>query len=276
MVVAGGAFAFANVAMQWVTMNLQMSSPSATFWQYFISLIFMVPVIWRLGLRSLKTERPGLHLFRVVLAALGVQFWVAGLANSVPIWQAIALVMTSPFFVTIGAALLLGEKANAARWGATVIGFVGGMVILSPWDEGFRAAALLPVIAAVLWGASILCMKKLEEDETPQSVTLYLLLFMAPINLVLAAGSGFEVPSSFDMWWMLVVAGLLGALANISLAMAYERADAAFLQPFDHLKLLLNVFCGFVFFAWVPPGNLWIGALLIVGASMFILRDETR
>ncbi|SDR39069.1 DMT family transporter [Pseudovibrio sp. Tun.PSC04-5.I4] len=276
MIFAGAAFAITNSAMQYLTLVQGLSSTSATFWQYFVSLVVMLPVIWRIGFVGLKTTQLGLHVFRVILAALGVQFWIAGLANGVPIWQAIALLMTSPFFVTIGAAAFLREKASGQRWLATAIGFVGGMIILSPWDETFQLVALLPIVAALLWGSSILCMKKLEEKESPQSVTLYLLLLLTPINLVLAllAPSGLELPVGMSMWWLVILAGLLGAIANGSLAMAYERVDAAYLQPFDHLKLPLNVLCGFLVFGWAPPGNLWLGAALIIGASLYIVHVE--
>ncbi|KZL21150.1 Riboflavin transporter [Pseudovibrio axinellae] len=278
MIFAGAAFAITNSAMQYLTMTQGLSSTSATFWQYLISLIAMVPVIWRIGFAGLRTKQLGLHVFRVVLAALGVQFWVAGLANGVPIWQAIALLMTSPFFVTIGAAAFLGEKASGQRWLATVVGFVGGMIILSPWDDTFQLVAFLPIVAALLWGSSILCMKKLEENDSPQSVTLYLLLLLTPINLALAllAPSGLALPVGMNMWWLVVLAGLLGAIAQGSLAMAYQRVDAAYLQPFDHLKLPLNVLCGFLVFGWVPPGNLWLGAALIIGASLYIVHVERK
>lgn len=278
MVFAGAAFAVTNSAMQYLTMVQGLSSTSATFWQYLISLLAMLPVIWRIGANGLRTEQLALHIFRVLLAALGVQFWVAGLANGVPIWQAIALLMTSPFFVTIGAALFLRERANGQRWAATVVGFIGGMIILNPWDDAFQLVAFLPIIAALLWGSSILCMKKLEERESPQSVTLYLLLLLTPVNLVLAllAPGGLAIPLGMSMWWLVILAGLLGAIAQGSLAMAYEKVEAAYLQPFDHLKLPFNVLCGFLIFGWVPPGNLWLGAALIIGASLYTVHVERK
>lgn len=278
MVFAGAAFALTNSAMQYLTLQLGLNSVSATFWQYLISLGAMLPIVWRIGLKGLKTNQFGLHVFRVVLAALGLQFWLAGLAQGVPIWQAIALLMTSPFFVTLGAALFLGEAASAQRWLATAVGFVGGMIILNPWDDAFQLVAVLPVIAALLWGGSSLVMKKLEGKESPQSVTLYLLLLLTPINLGLAlfTPGGLVVPVEIAMWSLLIVGGLLGAIAQGALAMAYERVDAGFLQPFDHLKLPLNVLCGFVVFGWVPPGNLWLGAALIIGASLYIVNAERK
>ena len=67
---------------------------------------------------------------------------------------------------------------------------------------------------------------------------------------------------------------MLLALAQWSLARAYANADASFIQPFDLVKLPLNVFAGWLVFGYVPPGNLWVGAAMLVGATLFILHRE--
>jgi S-adenosylmethionine uptake transporter len=123
MVMAGIGFAGLNAITQHVTMTLGLSSTSDAFWQYFVAFLFSLPVLLKGGFGAMRTRRPLAHLVRVLLAVLGVQAWVAALANGVQIWQAIALVMTSPFFVTAGAYLFLGEEVSPQRWLATSFGF---------------------------------------------------------------------------------------------------------------------------------------------------------
>lgn len=273
MVLAGIAFAVVNITIQMATMQMGMASTTAAFWQYLIAISFSVPVVARYGLKSLKTEFPMLHILRVFFSVVGIQFWVAGLAH-VPIWQAIALVMTSPFFVTLGAVVFLGEKPGISRWLATLIGFIGGLVILEPWADGFSTYALLPVAAAALWAGTSVLTKKLTRTETAESVTVYLVALLLPVNALFAGfGGGFVVPGMAALG-LIVVAGLLTALALFLSARAYEVADASFVQPFDHLKLPLNVLAGFLVFGYAPTGNLWIGAALIIGASFYVIRSE--
>lgn len=274
MVLAGVAFAMLNVATQWLAMTLAFPPASAAFWQYGFALVLSLPLLFKLGLRAMRTRYPWRHLLRVLLAALGVQAWVTGLAT-VPIWQAIALVMTSPFFIIIGARLFLGESVGWPRWAATLVGFVGAMIILQPWADTFSAAALLPILSALLWGGSSLLMKNLTAFEPPETITVWLLVLLTPINAGLALASGFAVPTGLALA-LLLAAGLLTVVGQYLLTLAYNAADAAYVQPFDDLKLPLNVLAGWLVFGYAPAGYLWLGALLILGASLFLMTAEMR
>jgi drug/metabolite transporter (DMT)-like permease len=272
MVGAGASFALVNGALQASTMQLGVPSTSAAFWQYGLGLGFALPWVLRRGRTALKTQQLGLHLLRAFLAVIGIQLWVAGLAR-VEIWQAIALVMTSPFFVILGARIFLGEQVGWVRWFATIAGFSGGMVILDPWSQAFNWGALLPVAAAAFWAGTSLVTKKLTQLEAADSITLYLLLLLTPVNAALALADGGLVVSGPALV-LLVGAGLLTVLANYLLTLAYQKADATFVQPFDHLKLPLNIAVGFIAFGFAPTGAFWPGALVIVGASLLVMLDE--
>lgn len=271
MATAGACFALVNAGLQAATMLHGAAAPTVTFWQYLIALLFYLPWIWRHRAAVLSTRQKLAHVLRVVLAVGGVQLWTLALAH-VPIWQAIALILLSPFFVTLGAGLVLREEVTPHRWGAVVMGIIGGMVILSPWSDQFRLAALLPVGAAALWAASSVVTKRLTDQDSTETVTIYLLLLLSPANAALAAGSGFALP--MGTIWLVIGAGLLTALAQHTLVRAYTLADAAFLQPFDHLKLLFNVGLGAVLFGFMPDGNMWLGTALILIASAYLLRRE--
>lgn len=274
MILAGTAFAAINVLTQWVTMKLGFGSVSAAFWQYAIALLFSLPYLMRVGIRGMRTREPASHVIRVAFSVLGVQAWVMGLAH-VPIWQAIALVMTSPFFIILGARIFLRERVGPARWAATVTGVAGAMIILQPWSDTFTWASLLPIASAFLWGATSLYTKSLTHDESPETITVWLLLLLTPVNGALALASGFEVPTGMTLVFFLAL-GALTALAQYLLTLAYATADAAYVQPFDDLKLPLNVVAGWIVFGYAPAGTLWLGSVLILGASLFIMTYESR
>ena len=273
MVLAGAIFAIINTLLQSLTMQMGQSSTTIVFWQYLIALAFSLPWILR-KLQDGKTSRPLWHVLRVAFAAIGVQLWVMGLAH-VPIWQAIALIMTSPFFVTIGARIFLSEAVSMQRWFAVLFGFCGGMIILEPWSDQFSLATLFPIAAAFFWGLSSLTTKYLTRFEKPQTLTFYLLVLLAPINAVLALDAGFVISSS-NAIWLVAVTGILTTVAQFALAKAYSIADAAYLQPFDHLKLPMNVILGWLAFGFLPTGAMWVGTWMIVLASFYLLKNEMK
>lgn len=274
MVLAGALFAAINALTQHAVMIGNIPPTRVAFWQYAIALAIALPWAVFGGLATLRTAVPHLHILRVALAAGGVQLWVSGLAY-VPIWQAIALIMLSPFFVTFGAGLFLQERVSAQRWVAVSIGFAGGMVILAPWSDAFTSHALLPVGAAAFWAASSLLTKRMTASESSETLTLYLFVLLTPVNACLALGDGLSIDFAAS-GAMIVSIGLLTALAQYALVSSYRFADASFLQPFDHVKLPLNVALGAIVFGFVPPGTMWLGSLMIVGGSLYLVWTEQR
>lgn len=275
MVLAGICFAAANAITYVITSSpdyggLGFKPQSDTFWQYAIATALSLPMVLRHGIGALKTRRPVLHVIRVILSALGVQAFVMSLSAGTPIWQVIALVMTSPIFVLIGAALFLGESVTAPRWIAAAIGLAGATIVSNIWTTGLTAGMIYPVAAAVLWGASSLLTKVLTRTEAAPTVTLWLLVLLTPINAGLSVHAGFELPSAQILIWLLV-AGVIMMSAQYLLTWSYAAADAAFVQPFDDLKLISNILIYGIAFGYWPEGNIWGGVALILCGSLYLL-----
>lgn len=276
MLTAGLAFAIINSLTQIASIHFGLASTTVAVIQYAIAFFAILPYLQTLGIRrALQTNNLKMHIARVFLSVIGIQLWIWALAYPVPIWQGIALLMTSPLFATVGSGLFLKENVGKARWGATLAGFAGAMIILEPWADDFSWATLLPVGAAFFWACYSLMVKKLSSDDSPSTMVVYLLLLITPFNMLLAAPE-WQMPSGFNIWAILVVIGVLTALAQWAIVKAYSVADASFVQPFDHAKLPLNVLAGWIVFSWVPPGRLWLGAAIIIASVAFITHWETK
>ncbi len=276
MIGAGLIFAVINVANTQLTWVLGQKSTAVAFWEYFIALLFSLPWVFTHLRSAFTTTQIGPHILRVALAAGGVQLWVLGFASGVPIWQMIALLMTSPFFVTIGSLLVLRETVTKERWISLAMGFVGAMIILSPWSDTFTSAVLYPLGASFLWAMYSLVTKHMTKTENNDTLTLYLLLLLTPINAGLAYTNGGFVISTQVAIAMVVVVGVLVAVAQYFLVKAYSVADAAYLQPFDYVKQPVNIILGWLVYNALPEGIMWLGAALIFGASLYLLRSEAK
>ncbi len=275
MILAGATFACVNTAQQYLGMKLGLASTMAAFLQYAIALLIMLPFLRLQGLKTaLNSNYRLLHIARIVVSVIGIQLWTWALAH-VPIWQGIALLMTSPLFATLGSKLILGEEVGKVRWGATLLGFIGTMIILEPWSDSFSYYALLPIAAAFFWAMASLMTKYSLSKDSPATVVAYLFILMLPINLLFASAE-FSLPAEQLTWGILAFVGVLTAFAQWAIAKAYSVADASYIQPFDHAKLPLNVLAGFIVFHYVPPGNLWLGSAIIILAVTFITHHEQK
>jgi drug/metabolite transporter (DMT)-like permease len=273
MVLAGICFALANAATWTVTYKLGFKPQSDVFWQYLIALVFSAPFLWRTGFGAMRTRHPVLHLVRIVLSVLGVQAFTQAFASGIAPWHVIALVMTSPFFVMFGAALFLGEKVGPNRWIAAVVGFAGAMILLRPWESGFSVAMLLPIGAAIAWGAASLITKRLTRDEAQVSITMWLLVLLTPVNLLFSLQAGFEVPSG-SILWLLLLGGVIMYFAQHFLTLSYAAADAAFVQPFDDLKLFSNILVSWLVLSFAPDLTYWPGILMVFSGSAYLMWSE--
>ncbi|MBK1795677.1 DMT family transporter [Devosia sp. WQ 349] len=296
MLAASLAFAGSNTLQSVLPWQFNMSSTGMAFWQYVIASLLALPLIMRIGLQNLRTRHPMLHELRAFVSALGVHVFVYGFASGVPIWQMVTLLATGPLFIIMGSYFFLGERVSAARLGAAVVGFIGAVIVSGVGSEGFSAQTLIPILAAALWAGTDIITKHLAREESPETLTISLLLLVTPNHLAillivnalgwlaptvlpagLATGFPFALPEGFGLLLLLLL-GALTAAANYLLAFAYRNADATYLQPFGDLKVPLGGLIGWIALGQVPSGYFWIGALLIVGASVFIYwveRDST-
>lgn len=273
MVLAGICFALANAVTWTVTYKMGFKAQSDAFWQYLIALMFSLPFIWRNGVASMRTQHPLLHIVRIVLSVVGVQAFTQAFASGMAPWHVIALVMTSPFFVMFGASVFLGEKVNLHRWIAAVIGFAGAMILLRPWESGFSSMMLLPIAAAISWGAASLITKRLTKDETQTSITMWLLVLLTPVNLLFSLQAGFEVPTG-NVAWLLLLGGVIMYFAQHFLTLSYAAADATFVQPFDDLKLFSNILVSWLVLNFAPDMTYWPGILMVFAGSAYLLWTD--
>ncbi len=293
MVVSGLAFAGTNVLQSVLPWQFGMSSTGMAFWQYLIASVLALPLILRIGVSNLRTRHPLAHEVRAFVSALGVHVFVYGFASGVPIWQMITLLATGPLFVILGSTLFLGEKATPARLAASLTGFVGAIIVSGVGTEGLGWSTLVPIVAAALWATTDVLTKSLSRQESPETLTISLLVLVTPNHLLIllavnalawlapswvpagvTTGFPFALPSG-DGLWLLLLLGALTAAAQYLLSFAYKVADATYLQPFGDLKVPLSALLGWIALSQVPSVWFWPGAALILAASLFIMRQES-
>lgn len=245
----------------------------AAFLRYAISLILLLPMIYRLGVAVLRTRRPGRHALRGVIHAVGVLLWFYAIAT-IPIAEATALSYTNPIFVIIGASLFLGERPGTATIVAVVAAFAGVLLILRPGAVAPSPGVIALLCSAPLFACSSLLVKTLVREDSSVTIVLYL-SFFATVTMLAPALLVWRTPSMAEVG-LLAVAAVFATLSHIFLARGLKLVDISVAQPAEFLRLVWAAALGFVLFGETPGIWVWAGSLLVVASVTVAANLEVR
>jgi drug/metabolite transporter (DMT)-like permease len=243
------------------------------FLRNFFALSLMLPWVFRQGSVVFRTGRIKVHLLRAAVGLSAMLCWFSAVAY-LPLAEAVALNFTVPLFATAGAALVLGEVVRARRWSATVVGFLGVLIILRPGFAEFTPLMTLPIVAAVFMAISVLIVKSLSGTEQPAAIVLYMNLLLTPLSL-LPAAFFWRWPTLPELGLGLFI-GICAVLAHILFTRAFAGSDASAIMPFDYARLPFVALVGYLLFGELPDAWTWIGAAVIAGAAIYIAQREAQ
>lgn len=235
--------------------------------------LFMVPWVMAAGLAMLKTKRVWAHVRRsgFGLCAMLTWFWVV---TQMPIAEATAISFSAPLFTTAGAALFLGEKVGARRWAATVVGFIGVLMIIRPGMQEIGLPQALALLSAILIAAAMLSNKSLVRTEMPNSMVVWMGGLMSIFSLPPAIAV-WEWPQGWVWAWLLAL-GLVATIAHLAINRAFASSDASFVSPFGFAQIPFVALVGFIVYAEMPDAWTWAGAFVIMASGVYTARREAK
>lgn len=251
-----------------------MSAVQAAFIRYAFGLVLLLPVLLRQRpAGGFYSHRLDLHALRGFVHGIAVMLWFYAMAR-IPIAQVTALGFTAPIFTTIGAALFLGERLQARRLGAVLMGFGGALVILRPGVVAIEIGALAQLTAAPLFACSFLLAKKLTATESSSAIVAYMAIFVT-LTLLPPALYYWRTPTAEELIWLFATA-VLATIGHYTLTRAFQATEITVTQPFSFLQLVWATLLGYYAFAEEPEVWTWIGGAIIVGSATYIAHRESR
>ncbi|MFW5655250.1 MAG: DMT family transporter [Roseicyclus sp.] len=179
-----------------------------------------------------------------------------------------------PVLLTLGAALILREALGPRRLFGILAALIGALVIIQPGTEVFTPAALLPLGAGIFYASYGLATRFLGRDEPVPTSFLYTALIGTIIASLLAIPL-WQRPGPGDAALFRAL-GATGALGHFLLIRALSVAEVGLVVPFGHAGVIFASLNGLLFFGEVPDGWAAAGALVIVGAGVYVWHRETR
>jgi len=241
---------------------------------FFRSVIILVLMLsWKgRSLRSLQVGQWKMHMVRAVSGTTAM-LCIFTAFSLMPVAEVTALTFTAPLFATLGAGLFLGETVRARRWMATLIGFIGAMIILRPGAAALTEGAWLAMAASVALSVTVLSIKALSRTEAPNTIVLVNAFLMTLFSLIPALFV-WTWPSPTLIAWM-VLAGIVAFGIQQSLTRAFAAAEATAVLPFDFARLLFTALIGFIAFGEAPDLWTWVGGAVIVASTVYIAHRES-
>jgi drug/metabolite transporter (DMT)-like permease len=239
--------------------------------RYVLGLVFLVPVIRPILAARLTRRQLGLFGLRGLVHTFGVMLWFYAMTQ-ITIAEVTAMNYLNPVYVTLGAALFLGERLAARRILAVAAALLGALIILRPGFREIEAGHVAMIGTALFFGASYL-LAKLLSGETSPGVIVGLLSITVAAGLAPFALAVWVTPTPAQWGWMFVVACLATA-GHYTMTLAFAAAPVTVTQPVTFLQLLWSVLLGAAFFGEPVDGWVVLGGVVIVGAVSFISWRE--
>ena len=213
------------------------------------------------------------QIVRGVLFLIGSVFIVWSLGE-LPLATAITMLFASPIFMVVLSAPLLGERIGRHRWIAVLGGFAGVLIIMRPGGEAFQWALLLPVLGALVNALRDVLTRKLSRTETSIAILFWSNIILMAGGLASAPFGWAPVSATAALWFL--AAGIFNGTAHFCIIEALRTGEASVVAPVRYTALLWAAVIGFVVWGELPDFWLWVGAAVIVGSSLYMIRGERR
>jgi len=244
------------------------------YW-FFAAFVIVIAARSSGGIRAAaRTSQPVLQTFRALLL-------VAEIAVTVEAFVLLGLVETHAIFISyplLIAALsgpVLGESVGWRRWMAIGIGFVGVLIILQPGITVFQPAAIIPLIAALMFALYGLLTRFAARRDS--AATSFFWTGTVGALGITAVGIFYLEPMIKSDWGWMAALCVTGVLGHWLLIKCYEVAQASAVQPFAYLQLVFASSIGFLIFGETLRPNVAVGGAVVVMAGLFTLwRASTK
>ncbi|MBK0328255.1 DMT family transporter [Rhodobacteraceae bacterium F11138] len=241
------------------------------FLRYLLGLVFLLPMLPSMLNAKLGGRLMALFAVRGVFHAAGVIMWFFAMTR-IPLAEVTAINYLSPIYVTLGAAIFLGEKLALRRIMAVIAALIGAAIILRPGFREVEPGHLAMLMTAVVFGGSYL-LAKVAADRVSPVVVVGMLSIWVTIILAPFAYSVWITPTLMELAILFGVACFATA-GHYSMTVAFAAAPVSVTQPVTFLQLVWATALGAL--AFNEPVDLWVmvGGCVILSAVSFITWRE--
>jgi len=268
-----GGFIFTSTSAMIRLLSEQVDSVQSAFFRSAIGLALLVPYLVTGRVRPWASTRIAGHFWRTLVGTTSMVcgFYAVAL---MPLADATALSFSQPLFSVVIAAVIVGEKVRWRRWTATVVGFLGVLVMVRPGAGVLEPGAAIALLNALLVAFSILLVKRLTDTEDPLTILTMFALF----STLLLAPAAVWVWRWPDLWGWVLALGIAGSatVGQYFWVQAFKVGEMSAVAPFEYLRLPFAVFMGWLLWGEMPVVWTYLGAAIVIASAIYIARREAQ
>lgn len=273
MLISSGAFAFMDTGLKLLTVHYSAAQVAAVRGLAALPVVF----VWAWysgGLGQLVRIRWPLHIARGVMSVLMMISFVFAL-RELTLAKAYSLFFVAPLMIAILSIFLLGERVERAQWLAIFVGFSGVLIVLKPESHGFGLVGTLAVLCSALcYALSSVLVRILGRTDTTQSMMFWMTCMLAIGATVIALPEW--QPIHNQHYWIILGVAFAGAVGQWGVTEAFRRAPAATVTPLEYSGLAWAMTIDLLVWSAIPAWSTLIGAAVIIGSGLYLLRFESR
>lgn len=248
-----------------------MPAIEAAFIRYAAGTVMIAPMLVRTFRAGLDRDVTRLFALRGLVHGLGVILWFYAMAR-IPIAEVTAIGYSSPIYVTVLAAIFLGERMHLRRIAAIVAAFVGVLLILRPGISEISSGHLAQLGAAPLFAVSYILAKQLSGRADPSAIVA-MLSIGCTIVLLPGAIAQWRQPTWEEVGWLTLTAAI-ATTGHYTMTRAYRAAPITVTQPVTFLQLVWAALLGIALFGEPVNPFVILGGAVIIASATYISHRE--
>jgi drug/metabolite transporter (DMT)-like permease len=225
------------------------------------------------GLKVFATKKIGAHIARGLSQSISQTFTVIAL-TMMSLAGVTAIGFSAPLFAALISILGLKERADPARLGALVAGFVGVLIVTRPDAQTFNVGALFALGNALMYGSVTVAVRSMTKTEGTLTLLMWQMVTVAAFHSLLIL-LGFVLPTPLDCAIM-IASGFANVAAQYLWTRALGLAPATVVSPFYYMLLVWALAIGYVVWGDVATPSLVIGSGVVVLSGLALLLREMR
>ena len=268
MLVGVGMFAFGDTLGKYIVATYSVGQLMSL--RACAALALLAPSIWRQRQKFRRIERRWLQSLRILLSTFEIAaFFLATVY--LPLADVVTYYLATPIFVTALSAIFLREQVGWRRWSAILTGFAGVLIALRPSAQSISLPAMIALAGSLSFSGSLLTTRLLR--ATPDIVLAAAQFAGGLIFGLLIAPIGWVTPS-WGSLCLFFAAGAISVCALLCVNRSLKLAPASLVVPYQYTMILWAVMFGYLVFGDVPSLTMALGAIIIIGAGLYIFLRE--